>query len=410
MESSNWIEETVGLRSEDASLPAGLRNLNVTLNRRRLAEFLQQFEGDSDVRDLLLLDLLGVATETEISSTGETNDFPALSFRPFRLWEYTWLYKGLGLADGGHRVLDLGGPASHLVIAAALAGNRVETIDLNPAIVEAGIRSASVLGLDDYCAASGDMRDLGHLASDSVDRIICCSVLEHLDAQGQRQSLSEMARLLAPEGLIGLTFDYGIGARDANSHLPPPHEPPANPEDIRDRYVHSGLQILGNDQIEEALPGSLFGVSDPTYTIASLFLGKGRYAPDVPSPVFRKPSLLSGLRIPALPGAVYKKAHRDRSRQMELSYWKDATEERLKALQKAEAELRRQTLVIEEQHRENRRSGMCIAAQEQRIRVLQSAADERLKALEETDRALRRTLEEQRLLEEKFASLDNAQV
>ena len=67
---SDWLEKVVEWAPDDVDLPGGLDSINLALNRKRLAEFLQHFQSDSDVQDFLLLDLLGVEIGTEISSSG----------------------------------------------------------------------------------------------------------------------------------------------------------------------------------------------------------------------------------------------------------------------------------------------------------------------------------------------------
>jgi len=340
VEFSDWALRVVEWIPEDAGLPGGLDTTNLSLNRRRLAEFLDSFGRDSDVHDFLLLDLLGVQTGSEISSSGEIEDVADLSLRPFRLWEYIWLYKALRLSEGGQAVLDLGGPASHLLLSAALAGNRVHSVDLNPRIVEAGRRCASTFRLENYRAEVGDMRDLSGIASNSVDRIICCSVLEHLTGDDQKRALTEMARVLAPGGIIGLTFDYGAGAPGINIYLPPPHEPPATADEVLSRYAHSGLKVLGQGRLEDPIPGSLFSSSEVSYVIAALFLGKAPLRqPALPMAIYREQSVLSRLHIPDLLIRLHEKARRDLKAVEELKAFKRAADDRLIALDNAHAEL-----------------------------------------------------------------------
>lgn len=339
---SHWAQQVAEWDPEDAGLPANLDAINLVLNRNRLASFLEQFWSDSDLQDLLLLDLLAVGIDAEISSTGELEEVPDLALRCFRLWEYVWLYKTLELFEGGKSVLDLGGPASHLVIAAACAGNRIHSIDLNPHIVEAGRRCAATFQLQSYHAAVGDMRDLSSVAPNSVDRIVCCSVLEHLSGPDQERALSEMARVLAPGGAIGLTFDYGPGAPGANSYLPPPHDPPTTAEEVRQRYVRDGLEILGKFALEDPIPGSLFRSQDVSYTIAALFLGKPPLTRlTKPGVVRRNRSAISVALVPDLIVRLWRKARRDLSRLRSAKDFEMAAEERLRALEEADAELER---------------------------------------------------------------------
>ncbi len=342
IELSDWAQQVAKCSPDDVSLPGGLGSINLALNRKRLAEFLQHFQSDSDLEDFLLLDLMGVEIGIEISSTGEVEEVADLALRPFRLWEYVWLYKILGLAEGGKSVLDLGGPASHVVLAATLAGSQVHSIDLNPRIVAAGRHCAQSFGLENYSAEVGDMCDLSSIASNSVDRIVCCSVLEHLTGPDQKKALSEMGRVLAPGGIIGLTFDYGAGAPGTSVYLPPPHEPPANADEVRSRYVHSGLEVLGDGRLEDPVPGSLFRSADVSYTVGALFLGKPPLQrPALPTFERRKQSVVSYLRIPGLVFRLHEKARRDISHLEALKASQQAAEDRLVALEEAHAELGR---------------------------------------------------------------------
>jgi 2-polyprenyl-3-methyl-5-hydroxy-6-metoxy-1,4-benzoquinol methylase len=338
---SDWVQQLVEWAPEDTSLPGGLNSLNLTLNRKRLAEFVEHFSTDSDTQDFLLLDLLAAGIGAEISSTGEVELVADLSTRPFRLWEYIWLYKALGFAEGGKSVLDLGGPASHVLMAAALSGNRVHSVDLNPRIVEAGRQCAESLQLVSYQAEVGDMRDLSSIPPNSVDRIVCCSVLEHLTGSDQTRALSEMARVLAPGGVIGLTFDYGTPAPGVNIYLPPPHEPPETADEVRSRYVHNGLEILGAPRLEDPIPGSLFRTQEVTYTMGALFLGKFPLRPPlVPAVAHRGTCLIPNFRIPDLIVRLHEKARRDVTNAEQSKAWHQAADERRMALEECHVELR----------------------------------------------------------------------
>lgn len=90
---SSWAAEMAELEAEDYGLPGGLSCLNLSLNRLRLAQFLDGFSEDADLRDLLLLDSLGIVADAPITSTGLVEDVAALALRPFRLWEYVWLFE-----------------------------------------------------------------------------------------------------------------------------------------------------------------------------------------------------------------------------------------------------------------------------------------------------------------------------
>jgi SAM-dependent methyltransferase len=274
-----WALEIAEVTAGDEGFPPALDGVNLVLNRMRLAAFLAEFAEDKDVRDFLTLDAMAAAAGIPLSSTGVAADGHSLAIRPFRIWEYVWLYKTLNLSTGGRRVLDLGGPASHLSVLAALAGCQVTSFDVNPAIVQAARECAGALGLDNLDARAGDMRDLSALPSDSVDAVMSSSVLEHLTAADQEIALREMARVLKPGGMIGLTFDFGLPAPGANDHLPIPHDPPPDPAEALRRYLQPGLVLAGNPFSDNPIPGSLFRDGSVQYTVASLFLWKTPFRP-----------------------------------------------------------------------------------------------------------------------------------
>lgn len=309
-----WATELAEFGNGDEDLNSQFAGINVALNRARLASFLAEFAEDRDVRDFLALDLLGTTAGLPLSSTGALESIPSLIFRPFRLWEYVWIYKTLGLAKGGLKVLDLGGPGTHLSVLTALAGSSVTSVDINPEFVRTAQECARTMRLASLDAVVGDMRDLSAFSSESVDAVVSCSVLEHLTAADQQIALGEMARVLKPGGLVGLTFDYGPGAPGANQYLPPPHDPPATAREAVRRYSQGGLVVLGNEFAEDPVPGCLFPDQSVQYTVASLFLAKP------PLPGIRNPrsesagTALGSLIMEGLPAKVHRGA--DQVREM----------------------------------------------------------------------------------------------
>jgi len=282
----------------DNDFPENIDGVNTVLNRRRLARWLSVFGQDADVNDFLLLDAIINSLDIPVTSTGATGPSSSLGLRPFRLWEYCWIYKCLALAKGDLNVLDIGGPGSHLSLLTALAGNSVQSIDLNPAFVDAANRVSGAFSLPHYNAFAGDARDLSGFDAESFDAVICCSVLEHLTSENQRVVLHQIARVLRPGGVAGLTFDYGPGAPGANEHLPPPHDPPNSACEAIARYEVGGLQIVGNRNLEEPLPGSLFRSLTVQYTIASLFVSRPPLVEiKLPAPENSRGSVLKQIRI-----------------------------------------------------------------------------------------------------------------
>jgi SAM-dependent methyltransferase len=397
---SDSAAELINLLPADTDLPEGLDSINLTLNRRRLKKFLDTFSFDSDLQDYLVLDVIAGAVGADISSTGELHDASYLASRPFRLWEYVWLHKLLQFSDGGRSVLDLGGPASHLTISAALAGNDVLSIDVNPQIVEAGRRCASAFQLNTYRAEVGDMRDLSRIAPGSVDRIVCCSVLEHLTADDQRCAISEMARVLLPGGIIGLTFDYGLPAPGANSHLPPPHDPPQSVAEVTARFVQKGLDILGESALEDPIPGSLFATQEVSYTVASLFLGKSPLSdPPVPAPMWSSRRAVARFSTRDLMQRAAQNTQPEQLQQVGR-----AAEERLEALLRADEIIQtkegqlQEVQRIAEEHLESARRADCVLKEQERamelhLVALSNAKDALSKTEARADR-LRRTVSE----------------
>jgi len=353
----------------DEHLPSAIDGINLVMNRTRLAAFLTQFAEDRDVRDLLALDVLGVTAGLPLSSTGAAEAIPTLAFRPFRIWEYTWLYKTLGLSKGGAGILDLGGPASHLTILAALAGSSVTSIDVNPTFVDAAQECARVLKLDRLKAREGDMRDLSGFPDESFDVVLSCSVLEHLSAEDQEAALGEMARVLKPRGVAALTFDYGPAAPGANENLPPPHAPPPDAAEALRRYLRGGLVVAGNAFTEDPTPGVLFRDERASYTLASLFLAKPP-APDMPVPRCEcAGSALTGLVIPELPLRVYRTMAFVRDAIDERAIFKAMAAERLagmlekdEALARLRSELEARDAVIREKDEALREPMRCLRA------------------------------------------------
>jgi hypothetical protein len=137
-----WAYELAWLSEDDRDLPSALDAVNLVFNHAPLSALLSEFAEDKDVRNFLALDLPGTTAGLPMSSTGLPETAPCLPLRAFRLWEYVWLYKVLGLSGGGMKVLDLGGPATQLLVLTAIASCNVTTVDINPECVQAASECA----------------------------------------------------------------------------------------------------------------------------------------------------------------------------------------------------------------------------------------------------------------------------
>jgi SAM-dependent methyltransferase len=344
-----WSLDIAGVSAGDESLPSEIDGINLVLNRMRLARFLAEFADDQDVQNLLGLDALSSVAGLPLSSTGLAEALPSLAMRPFRLWEYAWLFQTLSLSAGGIRVLDLGGPATPLTILAALSGCRVTTLDINSEFVAAARECAQALQIDSLDARVGDMRDLAALSDDSFDVVLCCSVLEHLPGQDQEIALREMGRVLRPGGLIGLTFDFGRSAPGASVYLPPPHDPPPNAAEAVRRFTPAPLVAVGNRFEEDPAPGSLFRHESILYTVASLFLAKPPAPPiQLPRPHRLSRSSPGALRIAGMPHRLHQRAVQLESLLHQGEASRIAADERLTALAEKETVIHELNMALRE--------------------------------------------------------------
>jgi SAM-dependent methyltransferase len=374
-----WAAEMAGLDRDDA-LAAEMSGVNIYLNRARLAHFLAEYALDADLRDFVTLDVLACATGIPLSFTGELETAAALVRHPGTLWQHVWLYKVLGLRAGGCDVLDVGSPASHLTMLAAAAGNRVTSVHPEPRLLAVARRCAASTGVAAEFQQN-DPRKLKGIAPESFDRILCCSVLEHLTAEGQQEAVAAMARVLKPGGAIGLTFDCGPAAPGATALLPPPHQPPASLEEARARYVASGLQIIGDTDPESPPAGSLYRDARLRHTVAALFLGKPPLpALDIPRPVHSSGSLIAAFEDPALAYRGYRMALE----------WERSTSRMFNRLERLEMDRIEYQAVAQERLVALLDTTRSLEAERQQSEIFRQAAEDRLKALLEVDAALRR--------------------
>ncbi|MGW2425624.1 class I SAM-dependent methyltransferase [Streptomyces sp. NPDC001709] len=132
--------------------------------------------------------------------------------------EYPWMFLNARL-EPGMRVLDVGSGLSGLQFVAALNGCEVVNVDpsarddynewtdpgylpLNPELHQ---MLNTAFGTDVRLVAER-LQD-ADLEPESFDRVMCLSVLEHLDRAEAQQVITAAARLLRPGGLMLLTVD-----------------------------------------------------------------------------------------------------------------------------------------------------------------------------------------------------------
>ncbi len=391
-----WTAEMVGLTPADLRMPSRMPGVNVMLTRSRLARFLEDFSEDADVREFLMLDLLAFGAGAEIGPAGAVEDLPSLASHPAELWEAVWLYKVLGMHGGGRKILFLGSPASHLVLQAGLAGNNVVAMDPDSDLVEAGRRCAEILGLRKYRSRIWDLNGLSRFADGAFDTVVCASALDRLPAEDQEAAAEEIARILKPNGMAGLTFHCGPAPRTSSQAC----NAPKSAREAHRRYARGGLRALGNRELEPAAPGALFSEEAGSQALASLFLGKfgRRRAPalDLPSPrisgtqspgsaVKNLAYLLfrNGARLRGETGEDRRPACIDSSREAgrSLAGLGRLATERIDALARAEAALRNEREETAKRARALLILDAEVKARDERIEQLERVAADRLVVL-----------------------------
>ncbi len=135
-----------------------------------------------------------------------------------RPYEYAWASH---FAEPDDVVLDAGCGLGH-PFKFFLAGRCREThaCDVDPAILSLDIHTiARDFGVEAGPALVGDVHRINYACADITnlpypdgifDRVFCISVLEHMDEMAGEQALGEFARVLKPDGLIVITFDFPV--------------------------------------------------------------------------------------------------------------------------------------------------------------------------------------------------------
>lgn len=168
---------------------------------------------------------------------------------PVRRAEYPWAISQAKL-DGAMKILDIGSGVSLFPIYLASMGHNVSSIDNDDILMK---RVSPMLAK--WCGtivrySEGDVTKLNF--DDNVfDRVFCISVLEHLEEQKvdgryvnyRKQNLDvlairEMLRVLKPNGLLIMTFDWSENPEDPRSY---------RLQDIYERVLHPYRSLLIKD-------------------------------------------------------------------------------------------------------------------------------------------------------------------
>jgi S-adenosylmethionine-dependent methyltransferase len=136
---------------------------------------------------------------------GSRGAAPAASARTAVVWEVLSAVLAEGDVSGqGLDVVDAGGGTGGFAVPLARAGHRVTVVDPSPDSLAALQRRAAEGGLDGRVTGlQGDLDDLPQLvAADSVDLLLCHSVLEVVDDPAR--ALAAAAQVLRPGGRLSL--------------------------------------------------------------------------------------------------------------------------------------------------------------------------------------------------------------
>lgn len=176
-----------------------------------------------------------------------------------RAFEYPWLYEQLDPAPG-RKIVDLGAGASGLQFVMAASGAEVTTVDplINPD--EDLVWVFSDVEYGQLNRAFGNrvrfirkfLEDAA-LPSNAFDRVVACSVIEHIPLEAALSIMREIARILKPGGRFAATIDLFLDCVPFTSQ---PRNMWGSNVSVRALVEASGLRmVVGN-------PAELYGYAE----------------------------------------------------------------------------------------------------------------------------------------------------
>jgi len=165
---------------------------------------------------------------------------------PVRRTEYPWAVKNSKL-DKSMKILDVGSGVSLFPIYLASKGHKVTSIDFDEILMNRVSPDLVKWAGTNVNYALGNVTKL-EFEDESFDRVFCISVLEHLEEEKidgkvvnyrkknlDLKAIEEMLRVLKPNGLLILTFDWSENPEDARSY---------RLQDIYDRVFKNFTSLL----------------------------------------------------------------------------------------------------------------------------------------------------------------------
>lgn len=124
----------------------------------------------------------------------------------YDLWESTIILRTLGDMHGKH-VADVACGLGRMTVRLAAAGAEVHALDIAAGMLERTRAAGEAAGLSARIHLSLASATALPLGSASCDAAICAGLMEHLNADGRRDCLSEIARILKPGSTLVLVVN-----------------------------------------------------------------------------------------------------------------------------------------------------------------------------------------------------------
>ena len=196
------------------------------------------------------------------------------------IWTRHWKYETLLIeseVEVGMRILDAGGTGTIFSYFLALMGCDVYTVDIDKQKVEDANALTPKLKEQVVVKINHSFQSITKMSfpNNYFDRIFSICVIEHLNNEDQLAGLKEMARVLSPEGILAMTYDY-IDKNTVDPARIDGWHPFCSSQDVIDKLIkQSGLEVMGNEVLYEnsrifsgRAPGDVWG------SIGCLFLYK----------------------------------------------------------------------------------------------------------------------------------------
>lgn len=171
-----------------------------------------------------------------------------------KLWENSWVAAHSGV-KAGDKVLDIGGASTVFVFYLASLGCSVKVIDNDWSCCGMIYNTRYVARKMNWEIEVFD-RDISKpipFPDNSFDRVFSICTVEHLSSSVRRKMMQEVARVLAPGGIVGLTIDYGPERKVliADKGLRFGYR-----QKLFDEIINpSGLSLYGNDDLVDTGTG-----------------------------------------------------------------------------------------------------------------------------------------------------------